>query len=145
MEVTEVPQAEAERARKLRGLGRYTADERFDGAAFTAFVRSPHAHARIVSVDTSQAAALSGVVRILTGADCVGLGNDRSLMRGHQRGGGCAGWRGLAGNAVYAGARVARASALGQRRGVVILQQIGRVLVDRDTTRLAEVLFGKPA
>ncbi len=70
-----LPQAEAERLKKLRGLGCYTADERFDGAAFAAFVRSPHAHARIVSLDASAAAAMPGVVRILTGQDCRGLGN----------------------------------------------------------------------
>jgi carbon-monoxide dehydrogenase large subunit len=68
-----VPQAETERVRKLRGLGRYTADERFDGAAFAVFVRSPHAHARIVSVDTADAAAMPGVLRVLTALDCVGL------------------------------------------------------------------------
>jgi aerobic carbon-monoxide dehydrogenase large subunit len=70
-----VPQAEAERLRKLRGLGRYTADERFEGVAFAAFVRSPHAHARVVSVDVAEAAAMPGVVRVLTGQDCAGLGN----------------------------------------------------------------------
>jgi aerobic carbon-monoxide dehydrogenase large subunit len=70
-----LPQAEAERSRKLRGLGRYTADERFEGAAFAAFVRSPHAHARIVSVDVSAASAMPGVARVLTGDDCVDLRN----------------------------------------------------------------------
>ncbi|HBK08442.1 MAG TPA: xanthine dehydrogenase family protein molybdopterin-binding subunit [Acetobacteraceae bacterium] len=70
-----LPQADAERLRKLRGQGRYTADERFEGSAYAVFVRSPHAHARVVSVDTTEAAGMSGVVRILTGADCEGLGN----------------------------------------------------------------------
>jgi aerobic carbon-monoxide dehydrogenase large subunit len=70
-----VPQAEADQVRKLRGLGRYTADERFAGAAFAAFVRSPHAHARVVSVDVADASAMPGVVRVLTGHDCAGLGN----------------------------------------------------------------------
>ena len=69
------PQAETERSRKLRGLARYTADERFEGAAFAAFVRSPHAHARIVRLDTAEAAAMSGVVRVLTAQDCAGLAN----------------------------------------------------------------------
>jgi aerobic carbon-monoxide dehydrogenase large subunit len=70
-----MPQAEAERVRKLRGLGRYTADERFDGAAFAAFVRTPHAHARIVALDVVAAASMPGVIRVLTGQDCAGLGN----------------------------------------------------------------------
>lgn len=75
MDMVTAPQAETERLRRLRGEGRYTADERFDGAAYVAFVRSPHAHARIVSIDTTEAAALPGVVRVLTGQDCAGLGN----------------------------------------------------------------------
>lgn len=75
MDVVGVPQADAERISKLRGLGRYTADERFDGAAFAAFVRSPHAHARIAAVDASAAGAMSGVIRVLTARDCAGLGN----------------------------------------------------------------------
>src|ERR1700712_3533316 len=70
-----VPQAEAERMRKLRGQGRYTADERFDGAAHAVFVRSPHAHAAVRSIDTTQAATMPGVVRILTAQDCAELGN----------------------------------------------------------------------
>ena len=69
------PQAEAERINRLRGLGRYTADERFDRAAVAVFVRSPHAHARIVSVDVTEAVRLQGVVRVLTAGDCLGLHN----------------------------------------------------------------------
>jgi carbon-monoxide dehydrogenase large subunit len=95
MDRVEVPQAEAERVRKLRGLGHYTADARFapegfapgrfepagstqlpfENAAFAAFVRCPHAHARIVSLDASEAASMPGVVRVLTARDCAGLGN----------------------------------------------------------------------
>ena len=37
--------------------------------AHAAIVRSPHAHARIVSIDTSKAEALPGVIRVVTGAD----------------------------------------------------------------------------
>lgn len=71
-----VPQAEAERIRKLRGLGEYTADDRrFDAPAFAAFVRTPHAHARINSVDAAAAASMPGVLRVLTASDCAGLGN----------------------------------------------------------------------
>ena len=70
-----VPRAETDRVRKLLGQGRYATDERFEGAAYAVFVRSPHAHARIVSVDTAAAETMPGVVRILTGQDCAGLGN----------------------------------------------------------------------
>ena len=75
MDRVAVPQAETERVRKLRGVGRYTADERFDGAAYAVFVRTPHAHAVVVSIDVTEALAMPGVVGVLTGKDCAGLGN----------------------------------------------------------------------
>jgi carbon-monoxide dehydrogenase large subunit len=68
------PQIEVERLRKLQGLGRYTADGRFEGRTCVAFVRSLHAHARILSVDTGDAASMPGVLRILTGEDCLAVG-----------------------------------------------------------------------
>ncbi len=55
--------------RFLRGEGRYIDDLSLPGMLHAAVVRSPHAHARIVSVDTSKAEALPGVVRVVTGAD----------------------------------------------------------------------------
>ena len=74
------PQADAERISKLRGLGRYTADERFADerfadAGFAVFVRSPHAHARIAAIDIAPATAMPGVRRVLTARDCADLGN----------------------------------------------------------------------
>ena len=44
-------------------------DERLNGAAYITFVRSTVAHARIRSIDTSDAAAAAGVVAVLTAAD----------------------------------------------------------------------------
>ncbi len=72
-----LPQAETDRIRKVTGQGRYTADERFNGAVRAVFVRSPYAHARITRIDTTTAATMPGVLGILTGADCAqaGLGN----------------------------------------------------------------------
>ncbi len=55
--------------RFLRGQGRYLDDLKLPGMLHAAIVRSPHAHARIVSIDTSKAEALPGVVRVVTGAD----------------------------------------------------------------------------
>jgi CO/xanthine dehydrogenase Mo-binding subunit len=55
--------------RFLRGEGRYIDDISLPGMAHAAIVRSPHAHARIVRIDTSKAAQLPGVVKVLTGAD----------------------------------------------------------------------------
>jgi CO/xanthine dehydrogenase Mo-binding subunit len=44
--------------RFLRGEGRYIDDISVPGMAHAAIVRSPHAHARILSIDTSKAEAL---------------------------------------------------------------------------------------
>lgn len=57
--------------RLLIGRGRYTDDFSLPGQAYAAMVRSPHPHARIVRIDTSQAKAKKGVLLVLTGADCI--------------------------------------------------------------------------
>ena len=54
--------------RLLRGLGRFT-DDIDEGALECCFVRSPYAHARIRSIDVSQAIATPGVVAVYTAAD----------------------------------------------------------------------------
>ncbi len=55
--------------RFLTGKGRYTDDIKLPGMTYACFVRSPHAHAKINSVDTSKAESMPGVVKIITGAD----------------------------------------------------------------------------
>lgn len=55
--------------RLLTGHGRYVDDVEVPGALHACFVRSPHAHARILSIDTSVAREMSGVVAVFTGAD----------------------------------------------------------------------------
>lgn len=55
--------------RLLTGKGHYVADMNIRGQAHAAFVRSPHAHAVIESVDTSEAQQASGVVAVFTGED----------------------------------------------------------------------------
>jgi carbon-monoxide dehydrogenase large subunit len=55
--------------RLLRGSGRFVADLRLPGALQVAFVRSPHARARILGVDPAAARAAPGVVRVVSGAD----------------------------------------------------------------------------
>lgn len=55
--------------RLLIGAGRYTDDIVLPNEAFGVVLRSPHAHARIISIDTSAAKALPGVVGIFTYAD----------------------------------------------------------------------------
>ncbi len=55
--------------RLITGNGRYVDDIKLDGILHAAFLRSPHAHAKIRSIDTSRAAALEGVHRVFTHAD----------------------------------------------------------------------------
>ena len=58
----------------LTGQGRFTDDIRIAGCLHAAFVRSPEARGRIAAVDTAEAAAMPGVVRIFAGPDLAGLG-----------------------------------------------------------------------
>jgi carbon-monoxide dehydrogenase large subunit len=55
--------------RFITGKGNYTDDINRPGQAYAFFLRSPHAHAMIRKIDTKKAAAMPGVVGILTGAD----------------------------------------------------------------------------
>src|SRR5437764_10705545 len=55
--------------RFLRGEGRFIDDVTLPGLLHAAFLRSPHAHARIARIHTTAAAAAPGVVRVLTFAD----------------------------------------------------------------------------
>jgi carbon-monoxide dehydrogenase large subunit len=55
--------------RLLRGGGRYVDDVTLPGMVPSYVLRSPHAHARLGAIDTTKAAALPGVLAILTAAD----------------------------------------------------------------------------
>ena len=55
---------------KVTGKAKYTADLPAPGALCGRVLRSPLAHARILSIDTTEAEALDGVVAVCTGADC---------------------------------------------------------------------------
>ena len=70
------PMPRHEDARLLVGKGRYTDDFSFPGQTYAAMVRSPHAHARIVSIDKTRVLPMPGVLGVFTGADCAadGLG-----------------------------------------------------------------------
>ncbi len=59
----------SEDPRILTGSGRYVDDVKLPGMLHAAFVRSPLAHARVLSVDVSAARALPGVVAAFTGAE----------------------------------------------------------------------------
>lgn len=58
----------------IRGGGRYTDDVTLPGQLYAVFVRSPFAHARITSIDTSAAEAVPGVVAVYTIEDVRHLG-----------------------------------------------------------------------
>jgi carbon-monoxide dehydrogenase large subunit len=55
--------------RLITGAARYIDDLKLPGVAHVAILRSPHAHARIASIDTTRAAAAPGVVAVVTGKD----------------------------------------------------------------------------
>ncbi|MBX6772162.1 MAG: xanthine dehydrogenase family protein molybdopterin-binding subunit [Chloroflexi bacterium] len=57
---------------KVTGRAKYTADLKLPGMLYGAFLRSPHAHARIKRIDTSKAEALPGVKAVLTQAKLAG-------------------------------------------------------------------------
>src|SRR5947209_5871202 len=63
----------------LAGRGRFVDDIRLPGMVHMAYTRSHLAHARIVSIDTSDAAALPGVLGVWTHDDLPGLPPSRSL------------------------------------------------------------------
>ena len=65
------PMPRFEDLRLVRGQGRYTDDVSLPGQAYAIFVRPPHAHARILRIDTSAALKVPGVVAVLTGRDYV--------------------------------------------------------------------------
>jgi carbon-monoxide dehydrogenase large subunit len=68
--------------RLLRGQGRFINDVNLHGQAHAVFVRSPHAHAKIRSIDIEAAKKAPGVVAVLTGHDVVadGLGMPKANM-----------------------------------------------------------------
>ncbi len=67
-----VPRIEDDRL--LRGRGRFVEDLNVEGQAFAYMLRSPHAHARILSIDTKKASNHPGVVAVITGDDVSSAG-----------------------------------------------------------------------
>src|SRR6202023_3459036 len=56
-------------ARLTQGRGQYVSDVTLPRMAHVAFVRSPHAHARIKNIETADAKKAPGVVAVVTGAE----------------------------------------------------------------------------
>ncbi|ABE35854.1 molybdopterin-binding domain of aldehyde dehydrogenase family protein [Paraburkholderia xenovorans LB400] len=63
------PVRRTEDYRLLTGYGRYIDDIELSGALHACFVRSPHAHARIMAINSADARAMPGVAAIVTGRD----------------------------------------------------------------------------
>ena len=63
------PLKRVEDPRFLAGRAVYVDDLRLPGMLHVAMLRSPHAHARILTLDTGEAAAVPGVAAVLTGED----------------------------------------------------------------------------
>jgi carbon-monoxide dehydrogenase large subunit len=68
------PAPRIEDERLLRGVARFGDDIAADGALHMVLLRSPHAHADILSIDVLAALAMPGVAGVLTGADLVAAG-----------------------------------------------------------------------
>ena len=66
----------AEGPAKVTGAAVYPADINLTGTLVGKCLRSPLPHARIVSIDASEACALPGVHAVLTGFECFGAGVD---------------------------------------------------------------------
>ena len=67
----------------LVGSARYVDDLPIEGVAHLVFVRSPFAHARVTSVDTAEAAAMPGMVAVLTAADFANRDGDGDELKPH--------------------------------------------------------------
>lgn len=67
---TNIPKVDAED--KVTGRARYTADLSFPGMLFGKILRSPHAHAKILKINTRKALKLRGVKAVITGRDTAG-------------------------------------------------------------------------
>jgi aerobic carbon-monoxide dehydrogenase large subunit len=63
------PVKRVEDARLITGAAKYLDDLKLPGMAHVAILRSPYAHARIKSIDTTRAAAAPGVIGVYTGKD----------------------------------------------------------------------------
>jgi aerobic carbon-monoxide dehydrogenase large subunit len=87
------PMRRREDQRLLTGHGSFTADLVRPGMAHAVMIRSPHAHADILAIDTEAAAAMPGVLAVLTGADYaadglggIPVGSDLIRLPGTQAG-----------------------------------------------------------
>src|SRR3954451_21383243 len=57
--------------RFITGKGRYVDDIKLQGMTYAHFVRSPHAHAKVKSINSSEAMKMPGVVGVLIGKELI--------------------------------------------------------------------------
>ena len=74
------PVRRKEDVRLITGAGRYSDDLSLPNQAHAAMLRSPHAHARIVSIDTSKAEALPGVRAVVTSKDFPDIKSEEAFV-----------------------------------------------------------------
>lgn len=65
---------------KVTGRAMYSADTRVAGMLWGKILRSPHAHARIVKIDTSKAEALKGVYAVCSAADFPDIASEEAFV-----------------------------------------------------------------
>src|ERR1700744_1698242 len=65
---------------KVTGRAVFAADTRAAGMLWGKILRSPHAHARIVKIDTSKAEALPGVRAVVTAADFPNIPSEEAFV-----------------------------------------------------------------
>src|SRR5215207_4416467 len=70
--------------RFIRGRGNYVEDINLPNMLYMSILRSPFAHARINSIDTSRAEELPGVVAVVTGDTQAVLATDKVRMQGQE-------------------------------------------------------------
>jgi carbon-monoxide dehydrogenase large subunit len=73
--------------RLVTGQGKYTSDWSFPNEAYGVFLRADHAHAEILSIDTSEAKAHPGVLAVITGEDTANFAPLPQLQQQPGRGG----------------------------------------------------------
>lgn len=73
MDIVNKPARRVDALGKVLGESKYGADLQFEGMLYGKVLRTPYPHARILSIDTDEAATLPGVEAVLTAADVPGL------------------------------------------------------------------------
>ncbi len=78
------PTTRIDAVERVTGRARFTGDVRLPGMLYARVLRSPHPHARVVSIDTTRARALPGVRAILTRENCSITWGAGSISGGQQ-------------------------------------------------------------